>query len=174
LLYFPGCHTKLHHWDDGLTIMRTAIGRKGCRTPLGPQLRIVPFLLMLGLIGFSAAQTSPAPPAAQPAQDYLVYVVCESADKVVLIRFGPGGAHIESQFHIGLMPTDINGPHGITVSPDKKYFYVSVGHGRPDGSAWKYRAGSDEVIKYTGLGLFPATADITPDGNFIYVANANF
>ncbi len=30
------------------------------------------------------------------------------------------------------------------------------------------------VIKYTSLGLFPATTDITPDGNFIYVANANF
>jgi DNA-binding beta-propeller fold protein YncE len=29
-------------------------------------------------------------------------------------------------------------------------------------------------VKYTGLGLFPATTDITPDGNFIYVANANF
>ena len=25
-----------------------------------------------------------------------------------------------------------------------------------------------------GLGMFPATTDITPDGNFIYVANANF
>jgi hypothetical protein len=131
-------------------------------------------LLMIAMLSFSAAQSRPATPATQPTQDYLVYVVCESADKVELIRFGPGGAHIESEFHIGLMPTDINGPHGVTVSPDKNYFYVSVGHGRPDGSAWKYRAGSDEVIKYTGLGLFPATADITPDGNFIYVANANF
>jgi DNA-binding beta-propeller fold protein YncE len=135
---------------------------------------LTPLLLLMMLVGFSTAQATPASPATQPTQDYLVYVVCESADKIVLVRFGPGGAHIESQFHIGLMPTDINGPHGVTVSPDKKYFYVSVGHGRPDGSAWKYRAGSDEVIKYTGLGLFPATADITPDGNFIYVANANF
>jgi len=64
--------------------------------------------------------------------------------------------------------------HGIAVSPDKKFFYVSEGHGRPDGSVWKYRAGTDEVIKYTSLGLFPATTDITPDGSFIYVANANF
>jgi hypothetical protein len=72
------------------------------------------------------------------------------------------------------MPTDINGPHGIVVSPDKQYFYVAEGHGRPEGSAWKYSAGSNSVIKYTSLGLFPATTDITPDGNFIYVANANF
>jgi DNA-binding beta-propeller fold protein YncE len=134
-----------------------------------------PLLLLFLALRFSGvAQTSPAPAAAPPTQDYLVYVVCESADKIVLIRFGPSGAKIESQMHIGLLPMDVNGPHGVAVSPDKQYFYVSVGHGRPDGSVWKYRAGTDEVIKYTSLGLFPATTDITPDGNFIYVANANF
>lgn len=118
------------------------------------------------------AQTFNPPPG--PTKDYLVYVVCESADKIVLIRFGPGGAKIESQMRTGLMPMDINGPHGVAVSPDQQYFYVSEGHGRPDGSVWKYRAGTDTMIKYTSLGLFPATTDITPDGNFIYVANANF
>jgi DNA-binding beta-propeller fold protein YncE len=160
-----------------MTMHRAASHRsRQCREQFARQLgRFAAFpITLLLMLSFSTAQTSPAPPATQATQDYLVYVVCESADKVVLVRFGPGGAHIETQFHIGLMPTDINGPHGVTVSPDKNYFYVSVGHGRPDGSAWKYRAGSDEVIKYTGLGLFPATADITPDGNFIYVANANF
>jgi DNA-binding beta-propeller fold protein YncE len=135
------------------------------------------FFLLLALSG--SAQTASSSAANQsaanpPTQDYLIYVVCESADKIVLIRFGPGGAHIESQTRTGLMPTDINGPHGIAVSPDKQYFYVAEGHGRPDGSAWKYTTGSNNVIKYTSLGLFPATTDITPDGNFIYVANANF
>ena len=119
------------------------------------------------------AQSVPASPE-PPKQDYLVYVVCESADKVVLLRFGPAGLRIENQTRTGLMPTDINGPHGIVVSPDKQFFYVAEGHGRPEGSAWKYRAGSDSVVKYTSLGMFPATTDITPDGNFIYVANANF
>jgi len=137
----------------------------------------LPILLALLALGFSgSAQTSSSSSVAPdgPRQDYLVYVVCESADKIVLIRFGPGGARIESQTRTGLMPTDINGPHGIAVSPDKQYFYVSQGHGRPDGLVWKYRAGDNSVIKYTSLGLFPATTDITPDGNFIYVANANF
>ena len=112
--------------------------------------------------------------AAAPAQDYLVYVVCESADKVVLLRFGPKGLTIERETHIGLMPADINGPHGIAVSPDKQYLYVSVGHGRPEGSVWKLRTGTDEVLRYTSLGLFPATMDISRDGVFIYVAIANF
>lgn len=128
--------------------------------------------LALGLSG--RAQTPPASASERPTNDYLVYVVCESADKIVLIRFGPGGARIEHQTRTGLMPMDINGPHGIAVSPDKEYFYVSEGHGRPEGSVWKYQAGADTVIKYTSLGLFPATTDITPDGSFIYVANANF
>jgi DNA-binding beta-propeller fold protein YncE len=113
-----------------------------------------------------------APPGV--TQDYLVYVVCEAADKIVLVRFGTKGAHIEHETHIGLMPTEINGPHGIAVSPDKKYFYVSVGHGRPDGSVWKLKAATDEVVRYRSLGLFPATMDISRDGDFIYVANANF
>lgn len=131
-------------------------------------------LLALACLGLAAPAQSATPSAELPQQDYLVYVVCESADKIVLLRFGPKGLQIENQTRTGLMPMDINGPHGIAVSPDKQYFYVSEGHGRPEGSVWKYRAGSNDVIKYTGLGLFPATTDITPDGNFIYVANANF
>jgi DNA-binding beta-propeller fold protein YncE len=131
------------------------------------------FLLSL-IAPLTSAQTSLQPASAGPSQDYLVYVVCESADKVVLLRFGPHGFHEEHETHIGLLPVDINGPHGIAVSPDKQFVYVSVGHGRPDGSAWKLKAGTDEVVKYTPLGLFPATADISKDGEFLYVANANF
>jgi DNA-binding beta-propeller fold protein YncE len=115
-----------------------------------------------------------ATPARPPTQDYLVYVVCESADRVVLIRFGPNGFKIEHETRIGLMPMDINGPHGIAVSPDKQFLYVSVGHGRPDGSVWKLKTGTDEVVRFAPLGLFPATTDISRDGAFIYVANANF
>ena len=131
-------------------------------------------MLICLLPRFGQAKIASNPSSNDPTQDYLVYVVCESADKIVLIRFGPGGARIESQAHIGLMPMDINGPHGIAVSPDKEYFYVAQGHGRPEGSLWKFRAGSNAAIKYTSLGMFPATTDISPDGNFVYVANANF
>jgi DNA-binding beta-propeller fold protein YncE len=125
---------------------------------------------------FSAAASRQAAAAGVvgPALDYLVYVVCESADKVTLLRFGPHGLKIERETHIGMMPMDINGPHGIAVSPDKQFVYVSVAHGRPYGSVWKLKAGTDETIRYAPLGLFPATADISRDGTFLYVANANF
>jgi DNA-binding beta-propeller fold protein YncE len=142
------------------------------------RLLILSALLLAILMPQASAQTSPQTPpqlsSSGPAVDYLVYVVCESADKVVLLRFGPHGFHQEHETHIGLLPVDINGPHGIAVSPDKQFVYVSVGHGRPDGSAWKLKAGTEEVVKYTALGLFPATADISRDGEFLYVANANF
>jgi DNA-binding beta-propeller fold protein YncE len=123
----------------------------------------------------AAHQQAESASPSTPSQDYLVYVVCESADKVVLLRFGPKGIKIERQTRIGLLPMgDINGPHGIAVSPDKEYVYVSLGHGQPNGSAWKLKAGTDDVIRYTPLGLFPATMDISRDGEFIWVANANF
>jgi DNA-binding beta-propeller fold protein YncE len=143
------------------------------------RLLVLGALLLAILAPPATAQSSPqaSTPAASfsgPAQDYLVYVVCEAADKVVLLRFGPNGFHEEHETHIGLLPVDINGPHGIAVSPDKQFVYVAVGHGRPDGSAWKMKTGSEEVVKYTPLGLFPATADISKDGEFLYVANANF
>jgi DNA-binding beta-propeller fold protein YncE len=146
---------------------------KGLIAPLAPALILSAFLLAWLAPG-TTAQTSARPSSAGPAQDYLVYVVCESADKVVLLRFGAHGLQEEHETHIGLLPVDINGPHGIAVSPDEQFVYVSVGHGRPDGSAWKLKAGTEEVVKYTPLGLFPATADISKDGEFLYVANANF
>lgn len=157
-----------------------------------PPKRLLLFLLLAAVIASVAARAvlaawqqgapgsnsgkafaqSPASPG--PTQDYFVYVVCESADKVVLLRFGPRGLQKESETRIGLMPVDINGPHGIAVSPDKQFVYVSLGHGRPDGSVWKLKTGTQEVVKYAPLGLFPATADISKDGEFLYVANANF
>jgi DNA-binding beta-propeller fold protein YncE len=109
----------------------------------------------------------------KPSQDYLVYVVSESADKIALIRFGPNGARVDHQFATGDMPVDIDGPHGIVVSPDRNYYYVSIAHGRPFGSLWKYSTKDDGVVGKTSLGYFPATMDITPDGQFVFVVNFN-
>ena len=39
---------------------------------------------------------------------------------------------------------------------------------------WKMKTGTEEVVKYAPLGLFPATAEISKDGEFLYVANAHF
>lgn len=108
-----------------------------------------------------------------PEQDYLVYVVSESTDKISLVRFGPKGTKVERNFGTGVMPTDVDGPHGVAVSPDKKFYYVSLGHGRPFGYVWKYAADDDKVVGQVKLGLFPATMDVSPDGEFVYAVNFN-
>ena len=109
----------------------------------------------------------------KPDKDYLVYVVSESGDKIALVRFGPNGARVDHQLETGDMPVDIDGPHGIVISPDRMFYYVSIAHGRPFGLVWKYSTKDDSVLGKTTLGYFPATMDITPDGQFIFVVNFN-
>ncbi|HYA98370.1 MAG TPA: YncE family protein [Methylomirabilota bacterium] len=108
-----------------------------------------------------------------PRQDYFIKAVCESADRIVTLRFGPDGARIERTTETRLLQSDISGPHGIVFSPDRKSFYVSMGHGRPYGSAVKYEAEGDRALGQVQLGMFPATSDVSPDGNFLYVVNFN-
>jgi DNA-binding beta-propeller fold protein YncE len=109
----------------------------------------------------------------KPDKDYLVYVVSESADKIALIRFGPNGARVDHELETGDMPVDIDGPHGIVISPDRRFYYVTIAHGRPFGTIWKYSTQDDRVLGKATLGYFPATVDITPDGSFLFVVNFN-
>ena len=134
-----------------------------------PSIRINSLLILIMLFSLAANASAQRP----PDRDYLVYVVCESADKIALVRFGPKGARVERVIETGAMPSDIDGPHGVVVSPDKKFFYVSLGHGRPFGSVWKYSTETDEVLGQVTLGMFPATMDISPDGSLLYVVNFN-
>jgi len=151
--------------------------------PLGRarQRRIEPFLTV-GLlprfaifltIGLVLTTAIAAPAQTRPGKDYLVYVVSESADKIALIRFGPSGARVDHDVQTGDMPVDIDGPHGIVVSPDRQFYYVSIAHGRPFGLVWKYSTKDDSVLGKATLGYFPATVDITPDGNFLFIVNFN-
>ena len=106
-------------------------------------------------------------------KDYLVYVLSEGADKIALVRFGPAGIKIDHQIDTGDMPIDIDGPHGIVLSPDRLFYYVTIAHGRPFGSVWKYSTKNDALIGKASLGLFPATLDVSPGGDFLFVVNFN-
>src|SRR5215211_1242828 len=131
------------------------------------KIRIYLVLLLIALFPSSLRSQS------KPDKDYLVYVLSEAADKIALVRFGPDGARIDHQLATGDMPVDIDGPHGIVISPDRKFYYVSIAHGRPFGTVWKYSTKDDSLVAKTTLGYFPATLDITPDGNFLFVVNFN-
>src|SRR6267154_1394329 len=107
------------------------------------------------------------------AKNYFVKLVCESADKIATVRFDGTSAKIVATADTRILQSDISGPHGIVFSPDKKTYFVSIGHGRPFGFAVKYSANDDREIGQLQLGMFPATADFSPDGNFVYIVNFN-
>jgi DNA-binding beta-propeller fold protein YncE len=111
-----------------------------------------------------------APP---PDKDYLVFVASEGNDRVALVRFGPGGARVERERKVGTNPTELVGPHGLYVSPDGRWYYVTTAHGTPNGALWKFATATDEQTGRVELGRFPATVQISPDGHYAWVVNFN-
>ena len=89
-------------------------------------LRVCLAVAALALVGtsFAASQES----------NYYVYVAAESEDTVHLVRFGPEGFDVVKTIAVGAFATEIEGPHGIRVSPDGRHWYVSIAHGQPYGS----------------------------------------
>ena len=130
-------------------------------------------LVTVGLFAVFCGVAHSAFAQSKPTQDYLVYVLSEAADKISLIRFGPAGARVDHDLVTGGMPADIDGPHGLAISSDKQSYYVSLAHGRPFGSVWKYSTQDDRVLGQVTLSLFPATMDLSADGSLLYVVNFN-
>ncbi len=127
--------------------------------------------LIVVTIGFWA---HPIVAQSAPTNDYWVYVAAESADLVHLVRFGPGGAELEKTIVVGESSVETEGPHGLRISPDKRYLYMTTGHGIPDGKIWKFETGTDTLVAAPILlGFFPATLDLTPDGLYAFIVNFN-
>jgi len=121
----------------------------------------------------SARHDQARPAAARPATNYWVYAGAESADLIHRIRFSPDGMAVERTTGIGELSNEMEGPHGLAISADGKYLYMTTGHGRPDGKLWKYELGEDKLIgEGLSLGMFPASLDITPDGLYSFSVDA--
>lgn len=124
-------------------------------------------LLVAGLLvpGVLAAQADPG---------YRVGVVSESGDIVTWIKPGNGTLTQDRVVPVGIMPADIDGPHNLAVSPDNKFYYISIAHGTPFGSLWKMDARGDSLVGRAPLEMFPTTIGLTPDGELAFVANSDF
>lgn len=133
----------------------------------------------LAAIGIAALSTASAlwsqglSVAASPTRDYFVLVGAESIDKVSLIRFGADGAKVIRDRYVGVNPTELAGPHGIAVSPDRRNYFVTTAHGMPYGRLLKYDAATDEAKGFVQLGNFPATVQVSPDGFYVWAVNFN-
>ncbi|MEQ9442005.1 MAG: YncE family protein [Cyclobacteriaceae bacterium] len=107
------------------------------------------------------------------AQDYYVYVTAESEDEVALIKFDGSDTEVVKRIPVGVWPAEIEGPHGITVAPDGKHWYLSLAHGNPLGFLYKFETGTDEKVGQTTLGLFPASMQISEANGLLFVVNFN-
>jgi len=142
-------------------------------------------LLAAALLVPQALGAQGAPQAAQPAfqpavsppsspTPFTIYVSSESGDIITRIEVGPDGWRKVKEIGVGVMPTDPDGPHNITVSPDGRFWYISIAHGTPYGSVWKYATGTDTLIGRVGVGAFPTTIGLSPDGDWALVPNSDF
>ena len=126
-------------------------------------------------IAIVVTMTFPSVPSSVQTPSYLLYVASESADEVSLLRFVPDlGIEVEKVIPVGFWPVEMEAPHGVSVSPDGAYWYLTLGHGFPFGTLLKYRTGVDTLVERIELGLFPATVGITPGGDLAFVVNSNF
>jgi YVTN family beta-propeller protein len=126
---------------------------------------------LLAAIGALAA----SPLAAQaPTFNFKLAVVSESGDIVTWITPGFNSLTVDRVVPVGIMPADIDGPHNITVSPDQKFYYISIAHGTPYGSLWKMTTAGDTVVGRAPIEMFPTTISLTPDGELAFVANSDF
>jgi DNA-binding beta-propeller fold protein YncE len=115
----------------------------------------------------------PTTSAATPTSTYYLYVAAESDDIVEKLAFGPDGFRIIRSIPVGIWPTETEGPHGMTISPDGRYWYVTVAHGNPYGILFKYDAETDEYLGDVNLGLFPASMVISPSTGLLFAVNFN-
>ena len=107
------------------------------------------------------------------SQDYYLYVAAESDDTVSLLKFDGSSLSETERIIVGNYPTENEGPHGLTVDPNGKYWYLTLAHGNPFGKLIKYSTETNEVVDETTLGLFPASMQISIVTGFLYCVNFN-
>ena len=69
----------------------------------------------------------PAPSDQQSVHDtYYVYVGAESADLIHRVKLDASGVSIDQTTPVGEMAVENEGPHGLNVSPDGEFLYMTT------------------------------------------------
>jgi DNA-binding beta-propeller fold protein YncE len=146
----------------------------GARLQLRRTALLTALVTTSGLAQQTPRAAAPPPASVPPTATYWIYVGAESADRIHRVRFDRTGATVEKTTLIGESATEMEGPHGLQISPDAKWLFMTTGHGTPDGKLWKYALGPDTLVgPGILLGKFPASLDVTPDGLYTFSANFN-
>jgi YVTN family beta-propeller protein len=122
----------------------------------------------------ATAATPAGPAAGAAAADYLVGVASESGDIVTWLAPRGDSLVVDHVVPVGVMPADIDGPHNVAAAPDQRSYYVTIAHGTPYGTLWRFDAATDTVLGRAPVELFPTTIALTPDGELAFVANSDF
>lgn len=104
---------------------------------------------------------------------YRLIVASEAADAISHLTFDGTTLTVTRTVPVGIMPNDIDGPHGVAVAPDGLSYIVTFAHGQPAGAAWRLSTADDRPLGKATLGMFPATAHVSPDGEFAFIVNFN-
>ena len=123
------------------------------------------------LLGVLLSTQDSTPKSAAP---FTLYIASESADIVSRIEVGSTGWRKAKEIGVGILPTDPDGPHHVAVSPDQRFWYVTIAHGTPWGSVWKYATGTDSLLGRVPVGMFPTTVGLSPDGDWAFIPNSDF
>ena len=130
-------------------------------------MRMLSVVALLGTLVFAASPPPPPP-------GYRILVASESGDIVTQLVWDGTALTTAKVVPVGVMPADIDGPHNVTVAPDHSAWYVTIAHGTPYGTLWKFAAGTDSLLGRAPVEMFPTTIALTPDGALAFVANSDF
>lgn len=99
-----------------------------------------------------------------------IYVTNQAADLVAVIdkRTGLLMRYVDVSAQGGISQNPLQSPHYVTVSNNKKYWYVSL---IAKGEVWKFDAETDTLVAKVSVGSSPAHIICSPDDSTLYVSN---
>ncbi len=99
-----------------------------------------------------------------------IYVTNQAADLVAVIdkRSGLLMRYVDVSAEGGISQNPLQSPHYVTVSNDKRFWYVSL---IAKGEVWKFDAQADTLIAKASVGSSPAHIVCSPDDSTLYVSN---
>ncbi|MCS6895446.1 MAG: hypothetical protein NZZ60_04775 [Bacteroidia bacterium] len=93
--------------------------------------------------------------------------VCASGSDVVAV-FDLDSYHLLRQIPVGIRPGQIESPHYIQISPDRKFFYVTLIAG---AAVEKYRTDNYEKVGRVEVGPDPAHIEFSADGKYAIITH---